>query len=97
MDFRLAEVHNAADWIQAAKRQGANAGANTHSETAKAALAAAMGKAKQQQPTIQNVCSATLCSANATLRCSRCKQQYYCSAKCQKTHWKEHKAQCKAQ
>jgi hypothetical protein len=96
LDFRLSEVSGDAEWIQIAKSQPATAGENTPSETARAALAAAMGKAQRKQPTIQNVCSATMCSANATLRCSRCKQQYYCSAKCQKAHWKEHKPTCKA-
>merc|ERR1712098_654381 len=27
--------------------------------------------------------------------CSRCKQVNYCSGQCQKSHWKEHKRQCK--
>ena len=27
-------------------------------------------------------------------KCSRCKKAVYCSAECQKTHWKAHKAQC---
>ena len=30
--------------------------------------------------------------AGARKKCSRCKQSYYCSATCQKAHWKaEHK------
>ena len=29
------------------------------------------------------------------MRCSRCKQVHYCSGECQKSHWKEHKRQCK--
>lgn len=32
---------------------------------------------------------------NAHLRCSSCKIVYYCTAECQKKHWKTHKLQCK--
>jgi hypothetical protein len=28
------------------------------------------------------------------LRCSRCKSTYYCSARCQKSHWSFHKLAC---
>jgi radical SAM protein with 4Fe4S-binding SPASM domain len=28
-------------------------------------------------------------------QCSACKKVYYCSAECQKAHWKVHKADCK--
>ncbi|KAF8319054.1 hypothetical protein DL93DRAFT_2075366 [Clavulina sp. PMI_390] len=31
----------------------------------------------------------------AGLRCMACKRQHYCSKECQKSHWKNHKAQCK--
>ena len=27
-------------------------------------------------------------------KCGNCNCAYYCSAECQKNHWKEHKAQC---
>lgn len=30
------------------------------------------------------------------LRCSACANAYYCSKECQRTHWKTHKATCKA-
>jgi hypothetical protein len=29
-------------------------------------------------------------------RCNRCKQIVYCSRKCQTSHWKKHKKECKA-
>ena len=35
------------------------------------------------------------CNQLATLRCSRCKIQCYCSQECQKLHWKKHKKVCK--
>lgn len=38
-------------------------------------------------------CESCLC-AGATLRCSKCKLVRYCDAKCQKTHWKQHKEKC---
>ena len=31
-----------------------------------------------------------------SLRCSRCKQAYYCGALCQKKHWPVHRLQCRA-
>jgi hypothetical protein len=35
-------------------------------------------------------------SGGALKQCSRCKEVKYCSALCQKTHWRQHKAYCKA-
>lgn len=32
---------------------------------------------------------------NPKYRCGNCKQVGYCSSDCQKTHWKEHKPECK--
>lgn len=34
-------------------------------------------------------------SENCTKRCGRCKKVNYCSAECQKAHWKSHKPECK--
>ncbi|KAF8307332.1 hypothetical protein DL93DRAFT_2232217 [Clavulina sp. PMI_390] len=31
----------------------------------------------------------------ATLKCTGCKQEYYCAKECQKSHWKEHKISCR--
>ena len=36
------------------------------------------------------------CSLDARLRCSRCKVRVYCSAKCQRGDWKEHRRTCQA-
>jgi predicted Zn-ribbon and HTH transcriptional regulator len=34
------------------------------------------------------------CGAEATKRCARCKQEWYCSRKCQLDRWKKHKPLC---
>jgi len=42
-------------------------------------------------------CAADGCghaTATGTKQCSRCKQVRYCSVACQRSHWKQHKAQC---
>ncbi|KIY73334.1 hypothetical protein CYLTODRAFT_365815 [Cylindrobasidium torrendii FP15055 ss-10] len=37
-----------------------------------------------------------LCGEKADKRCSQCLSISYCSAECQKSHWKEHKTMCKS-
>lgn len=40
-------------------------------------------------------CDASDCSKpGPSMRCSKCKMVYYCSQKCQRSHWKEHKTDC---
>lgn len=34
------------------------------------------------------------CGAEATKRCSRCRQEWYCGRECQVAHWKKHKSIC---
>lgn len=34
------------------------------------------------------------CGAPATHRCSRCKNEWYCSRECQVAHWEDHKSTC---
>jgi hypothetical protein len=34
-------------------------------------------------------------SAPPLLRCGRCRQTFYCSAKCQRAHWRQHRASCR--
>ena len=41
-----------------------------------------------------NTCSNSPCSKKAPNRCSACQKVAYCSAKCQKSHWKSHKSNC---
>mmetsp|Transcript_20515 Transcript_20515/g.43364 ORF Transcript_20515/g.43364 Transcript_20515/m.43364 type:complete len:143 (+) Transcript_20515:93-521(+) len=35
-----------------------------------------------------------VCQKEASKRCSRCNQAWYCSAECQKNDWKKHKSVC---
>ncbi|RLN97210.1 hypothetical protein BBJ28_00004586 [Nothophytophthora sp. Chile5] len=96
MDFRLDEVAGDAPWVQLAKTQAAATAAGTGGAAAGAALARAKAPAKMMLPgSIQRICGADRCSKNGTLRCSRCKMQYYCSPECQKSDWKLHKIGCK--
>lgn len=91
LDFRLSEITMDAAWIQTGKRQSAASAAGVSLSTAAPAAAAS---ARALLPSAVHVCGAAMCSANGTLRCSRCKAQYYCSAKCQKLDWKTHKLSC---
>jgi hypothetical protein len=43
---------------------------------------------------IQHLCA--WCGATDPMACSRCKTTAYCSRKCQKLHWKQHKPTCQA-
>lgn len=38
--------------------------------------------------------SCVVCGSFTTKQCARCKVVRYCSASCQRSHWKEHKEQC---
>ncbi|KAH7476232.1 hypothetical protein PRIC1_000244 [Phytophthora ramorum] len=96
MDFRLGEVSGDAQWVQTAKLQSAAAAAGNGGAAAGAALARAKAPGKMMLPgSIQRVCGADRCSKNGTLRCSRCRAQFYCSPECQKADWKLHKIGCK--
>lgn len=35
------------------------------------------------------------CGKEGNKRCSKCKKVFYCSIKCQKDDWKDHKVICK--
>jgi hypothetical protein len=41
-------------------------------------------------------CAACGKQALQMLQCSRCKAAFYCTAACQKRHWREHRAACGA-
>lgn len=47
---------------------------------------------KSKQPVQAKTCA--VCSKEAAKRCSGCKTVYYCSSKCQTTHWIDHKKTC---
>ncbi|RLN48304.1 hypothetical protein BBJ29_001535 [Phytophthora kernoviae] len=95
-DFRLSEVTGDAPWVQMGKQQAAASAAGNGGAAAGAALAKAKAPGKVMLPgSIQRVCGADRCSKNGTLRCSRCKSQYYCGPECQKADWRLHKLACK--
>ena len=56
----------------------------------------AAGAARAPAPAarVLGVCSSSVCSKDATLRCGICKVAKYCSVECQRRDWKAHKATC---
>ena len=46
------------------------------------------------QPAAATKCNFCLKQSPKFLKCSNCRSVQYCSQKCQKQHWKEHKTQC---
>lgn len=40
------------------------------------------------------ICESDLCTNDGKLKCSRCKNAYYCSGECQKKSWGKHKNDC---
>jgi hypothetical protein len=47
-----------------------------------------------ERPAEMHTCAACGRSDFALLKCGRCMQVWYCNRKCQKAHWKHHKAAC---
>ncbi|XP_044746819.1 zinc finger MYND domain-containing protein 10 [Coccinella septempunctata] len=43
---------------------------------------------------VKNTLPCARCGKDSTQRCSRCKKSWYCSRKCQVTHWQQHKEDC---
>ncbi|XP_045460692.1 zinc finger MYND domain-containing protein 10 [Harmonia axyridis] len=43
---------------------------------------------------VENTVPCARCGKDSTQRCSRCKKSWYCSRKCQVTHWQLHKELC---
>ncbi|KDO31454.1 hypothetical protein SPRG_04069 [Saprolegnia parasitica CBS 223.65] len=80
MDFKLSEINADAEWIKIAQSQ-------TNPQAA--------AKAPVAPATNGRVCGSPSCSAKGVHRCSRCQAEYYCSADCQKSHWRVHKLSCK--
>lgn len=55
----------------------------------------AYGTLKKRKKTAENINICARCqAADCQMRCSKCRQVYYCSDECQKANWKIHKTQC---
>lgn len=50
----------------------------------------------QEKASVFPVCDGCGSGSLATMLCSACRQARYCSQACQRSHWKSHKADCKA-
>ncbi|CAG8587421.1 17165_t:CDS:2 [Dentiscutata heterogama] len=76
-----------------AYQEGSNAWAAAHvSISEQKILKATLQKVKELLALV--VCAN--CGKESNKRCSRCRKVVYCGADCQKSHYKEHKAFCKA-
>ena len=52
---------------------------------------------KRMSSTAAKRCTCQVCGKDASKKCSRCSLAWYCSAECQKKHWKEHKSVCNSE
>lgn len=59
------------------------------------AYASAIKSDRRQAPPSEAIKHCQICSKQATKFCTGCKKVYYCSEKCQKADWKNHKQSCK--
>lgn len=50
---------------------------------------------KKRKHYAELICCSNCGAEHCQMRCSNCKDVYYCSEKCQKAHWKYHKKHCK--
>lgn len=64
--------------------------------TGEGETAAATPQKPAQEPAAEKVVdrSCNVCSKPASKQCSKCQQAKYCSADCQRAHWKTHKTEC---
>jgi len=49
----------------------------------------------KKEPKTKEICAAIDCENTGTKKCSGCLVARYCSSDCQKTHWNDHKRECK--
>lgn len=50
----------------------------------------------QHQPLETMTARPCLCGTAARLRCTKCRQEWYCSVDCQRSDWKRHRLECRA-
>lgn len=86
-DFTLLDLDSQAPWWEAARVQHQESGA-----TAAAQLKTSSGLAGSARRKCAEGFLA--CDRPAPLKCSRCKEVFYCSAECQRRDWKRHKLSC---
>lgn len=98
LDFKLSDIEgepSQTSWVRLAMMT------NPRQEDAaanKAEMQALIDSKNLQAPAVpkdKNMCQFGSCQNPGSKRCGRCKQVSYCSATCQKLHWKLHKKQCK--
>ena len=97
-DFHESELRSDAPWMKLAKQRNIARMNSSSPEALKQQYALINSKAAAQNSSGTHICAngEIGCSNAATLRCSRCKNIWYCSKECQKKHWSTHKKQCKA-
>jgi len=98
IDFRESELRSDAPWMKLAKQRNISKLHSSSPEAIQQKWAEISTKGIAPAPDGKHICAngEIGCKNEATLRCSRCKNIWYCCKECQVKHWPIHKKQCKA-